>query len=55
MPDVEHSPAVIVRWSCQKPTEMLEPFEIAVSDWRPRPEVFEMQDSLLDRFRFPYL
>lgn len=53
--ELEHSPATIAHWSCQKPTEVLKPFEIVVPDWRPRVEAFAMQDSLLDRYRFPFL
>lgn len=51
----EHSPAVIVRWACAKPTERGALPESVLLAWHKEMSEATFRDSLLDRYVFPYL
>lgn len=54
-PKAEHSPVAVVHWGCLKPTDMGQPYTSQLQDWIMQALEPPGQDSLMDRYRFPYL
>lgn len=54
-PKAEHSPVVVVRWTCLKPTEIRKTSESMLMDWIMEVQETPGPNSLIDRYRFPYL
>ena len=54
-PKAEHSPVIVVHWGCLRPTEMRKTSESVLMDWIMETQETPGQNSLIDRYRFPYL